>query len=103
METSFIHATYMMCVEKAKVNLCEILRAQLVENLERIKKIRNNQFKFQSLINYMFFHLIKRFPFMTIVEINNNDKYSMEKIPKLCKIHHIDKIKSSIDFIVKKF
>ena len=32
---SFIHVTYMMCVENAKVKLCEILRAQLFVNLER--------------------------------------------------------------------
>ena len=36
----FIYAAYKICVEKEQVNLSEILRMQLLENLEKIKRVR---------------------------------------------------------------
>ena len=42
----FIYATYKKCVEKEQVNLCEILRMQLLENLEKIKRTKNGVFTF---------------------------------------------------------
>ncbi len=50
MEVGLIHATYKLCIEREKVNLSKILRSQLVENLERSKKVKNSQFSFSSLI-----------------------------------------------------
>ena len=38
LSVGFIYATYKMCVEKEQVNLSEILRMQLLENLEKIKR-----------------------------------------------------------------
>ena len=57
----FIYATYKICVEKEQVNLNEILSMQLLENLEKIKRTKNGVFRFQSLINHIFFHVLKRF------------------------------------------
>lgn len=37
----FVHVTYKVCVEKVQVNSCEILRIQLIDRLERIRKKRN--------------------------------------------------------------
>lgn len=37
----FIYAAYKICVEKEKVNLSEILRMRLLENLEKIKRTKN--------------------------------------------------------------
>ena len=65
MAVGLVHAAYLMCVEKKKIDLCEILRIQLFENLDRIKKVKNTQFRFSSLITYIFFHIYRRFPFTT--------------------------------------
>ena len=53
-----------MCIDEVEVNLCEIIRQQLVENLERTKKNKYETFRFGSLITYPFFHVMKRFPNM---------------------------------------
>ena len=42
----FIYATYKICVEKEQVNLSEILRMQLLENLEKINMTKNCVFRF---------------------------------------------------------
>ena len=41
LSTGFIYATYKICIEKEQVNLSEILRIQLLENLEKIKRTKN--------------------------------------------------------------
>ena len=58
----FIYVAYKICVEQEQVNLSEILRMQLLENLEKIKRTKNSVFRFQSLINHIFFHVPKIFP-----------------------------------------
>ena len=42
----FMYAAYKICVEKEQVNLNEILRMQLLENLEKIKRTKNGVFRF---------------------------------------------------------
>ena len=42
----FIYASYKICVEKEQVNLSEILRMQLLENLDKIKRTKNGVFRF---------------------------------------------------------
>ena len=42
----FIYAAYRKCIEKEQVNLSEILRIQLLENLEKIKRTKNGVFRF---------------------------------------------------------
>ena len=46
LSTGFIYATYKIFVEKEQLNLSEILRVQLLENLEKIKRTKNGVFKF---------------------------------------------------------
>lgn len=60
MAAGMVHVAYLMCIEKVQVDMCEILRIQLFENLEKIKKTKNSQFRFSSLITYMFFDLLRR-------------------------------------------
>ena len=62
LSAGFIYAAYKICVEKEQVNLSEIIRMQLLKNLEKIKRTKNGVFRFQSLINHIFFHVLKRFP-----------------------------------------
>ena len=40
MAAGMVHVAYLMCIEKKQVDLCEILRIQLFENLEKIKKAK---------------------------------------------------------------
>ena len=54
MAAGFIQVAYKICVDREKVNLCEILRAHLTKNLEKIKKVKNSQFRFQSVITHVF-------------------------------------------------
>ena len=42
----FIYVAYKICIKKEQVNLSEILRMQLLENLEKIKRIENDVFIF---------------------------------------------------------
>lgn len=99
----FIHAAYKICVEKEQVNLSEIMRIQLVENLEKIKKTKNSVFRFQSLINHVFFHVLKRFPFLSVAKIMSTDKCTMEKVTDVWRRHHEDKILESRNLIMKTF
>ena len=78
--TSFIYAAYKIYIEKEQVQLSEILRVQLLENLEKIRRTKNGVFRFQSLINHIFFHILKRFPFLLITEIIKNERCTMDKI-----------------------
>ena len=83
LSAGFIYAAYKMCVEKEKVNLSEILRMQLLENLEKIKRTKNGVLRFQSLINHIFFHVLKIFPYLSIIDIMSSDRCTMEKITKV--------------------
>lgn len=82
MVASMVHITYLMCVDKVPIDMYEILRIQLFENLERIKKAKYTQFQFSSLITYMFFHLLRRFPY-TFVNDWNDGKNTMERINRM--------------------
>ena len=42
----FIYATYKLWIEKEQVNLSEIMRMKLLENLEKIKRTKNGVFRF---------------------------------------------------------
>ena len=46
LSTSYIYTTYKIFIEKEKVNLREILRVQLLENLEKIKRTMNGVLRF---------------------------------------------------------
>lgn len=102
MATGMIHVAYLMCVDKIQVDMCEILRIQLFENLEKIKKTKNSQFRFSSLITYMFFDLIRRFPF-TIGDDWNDGKTTMERINQVYMRHLIDKVNESVVLVIKTF
>ena len=46
LSAKFIYPTYNICVEKEQVNLNKILRMQLLENLEKIRRTKNGVFRF---------------------------------------------------------
>jgi hypothetical protein len=99
----FILVAYKLCVEREQVNLSEILRIQLLENLEKIKKTKNYVFRFQSLINHLFFHVLRRFPFLSVTKIMSSDKCTMEKITGIWRSHPEDKILDSGNLIMRTF
>lgn len=79
LSAGFIYAAYKIVVDKEQVNLCEILIIQLIENLEKIKKIKNGVFRFESLFCHIFFYVLRRFPFLSMIEIMDSNKCIMEK------------------------
>lgn len=46
LSAGFIYVAYKICVEKEQVNLSEILRVQLIQNLEKIRRTKNGVLRF---------------------------------------------------------
>lgn len=103
LSAGFIYASYKICVEKEQVNISEILRVQLLENLEKIKRTKNYVFRFQSLVNHLFFHILRRFLFLSVAEIMSSDRWTMEKVIDICRRHPEDKILDNGNLIMKTF
>ena len=76
---------------------------QLLENLEKIKRTKNGVFRFQSLINHIFFHVLNRFPYLSVIDIMSSDRCTMEKIIEVCRKKPIDKILDSGNLIMQTF
>lgn len=102
MAAGMVHTTYLMCVEKVQVDKCEILRIHLFENLEKIKKTKNSQFRFSSLITYMLFQLLRRFPYIIGEDWNDNTN-TMDIINKVYLRHPVDKVNESTTLVMKTF
>ena len=83
--------------------MSEILRMKLLENLEKIKRKKNGVFRFQSLINHILFHVLKRFPYLSVKNIVSIDRCTMEKIMKVCRRHPTKKILENGNLIMKTF
>ena len=103
LSVGFIYASYKICVEKKKVNLSEILRMPLLENLEKIKRTKNGVFRFRSLINQIFFHVLNKFLYLSVTSIMIIDRWTMEKIIEAYRRHPIDKILDSGNLIMRTF
>ena len=71
--------------------------------MEKIKRTKNGVFRFQLLINYIFFHVLKRFPYLLVIEIMSSERCTMEKITDVCRRHLTDKILDSRDSVMKTF
>lgn len=99
----FIHASYNIVVEKEQVNLCDILQTQLIENLERLRRTKNNVFIFESLLCHIFFHVLRKFPFLSDYDMMNTDKCTMEKIIDVWKKHFEDIIIDRVNHIMTTF
>ena len=56
-----LHVAYAMAIQRKKVNLCEIIRTQLSDNIAKIKKTKCVVFRFESLLTYIFSYIAKRF------------------------------------------
>ena len=57
----FLHVAY-LAVKDEEVNLCDISRTHLFDNISRIKKSRSTIFRFESLLTHIFFYKTKKFP-----------------------------------------
>lgn len=68
--TRFFRVASVMVVERRKVNLCEIIKLQLLDNNAKLKKTKNEVFRFESLLTHLFFYATKKFPGMRNWEIN---------------------------------
>ena len=60
----FLHAAY-LAVRGEDVNLCDIIRTQLLDNISKIKKTKSTVFRFESLLTQSFFYVAKKFPGIT--------------------------------------
>lgn len=49
----FIHATYLMIVKKENVNMWKIVKQQLLDNSEKLKRTKNTVFRFESLLTHI--------------------------------------------------
>ena len=49
----FLHTTYVMVLERSKINLCDIFRVQLLDNVAKIKKKKSVVFRFESLLTHL--------------------------------------------------
>lgn len=98
----FINAVYKMCVDKVEVNLCEILKQQLFDNLERIKKNKYASFRFGSLITYLFFQILKRFSNMPQSKWKS-DKCKMELMSRYYRKTSEDHMVSNINSLIRTF
>ena len=54
-----------MAIEKKKVNLCEIFKLRLLQNIEKINKSKSAIFRFVSLLIYLFYDATMQFLGMT--------------------------------------
>ena len=43
---AFLHAAYVMVTQRKKVNLCEIIATQLLDNIANVKKTKSEVFRF---------------------------------------------------------
>ena len=60
-------------------------------------------FRLQSLINHIFFHVLKRFPFLLVNNIMRSEICTMDKIKNVCKRHLAEKILDNGNLIVRTF
>ena len=58
---SFIHVAY-VAVHGEEVNLCEIVRTHLLDNISKMKASKRTIFRFGSLLTHIFFYTVRRFP-----------------------------------------
>lgn len=61
-----------MLKENADYDLCELLRVQLFENLNKNKKDKKNFFKYGSLIICLFFYFMNEVPGVQSVHWTND-------------------------------
>ena len=59
MPSGFLDTNYLMAIEKKKVNMCEIVSLQLLDNIEKLKKSKKVVSRFESLLTYLFFEAIR--------------------------------------------
>ena len=52
---NFIHTAY-VAVHGEEVNLCEIVRTQLLDNIAKVKASKRTIFKFGSLLTHIFLY-----------------------------------------------
>lgn len=78
--TRFLSVTYLMKTKKEKVNMYEIMRHQLLDNIEKLKKPRSVVLRFESLLIHLFFQVIRKFPSIPDGEWNNNNQCTMNLV-----------------------
>lgn len=57
----FLHTTYVMVIERRKVNLYDIFRVELFDNIAKIKKTKSALFRFESLLTHLLFYVTRKF------------------------------------------
>lgn len=58
LSVAIILAAIRLVRENGEFNLCEIMHAQLIDNIKAIKHDKTKIFRFGSLIIYMYFHIL---------------------------------------------
>ena len=77
--TRFIHVAYLMTKKRENVNICEIVRHQLLDNIEKLKKIMSVVFRFEALLTHLFFQVVRQFTSIPNREWENN-QYTMNLV-----------------------
>lgn len=80
-----------MTIERRKVNLCEIVKSQLLDNIVKLKKTKNEVFRFESLLTHLFFYETKKFPRMKNSE---SSEYAM-KLVTPCYREKLEKVRGN--------
>lgn len=57
-----IKSTYDMVKNNAKIDVCESLKDELIDNVGKIKKDKKGTFKFDNLLVYLMLHITKQVP-----------------------------------------
>lgn len=52
-----IHASYQIIKEDATYDICEMIKSQFMVNMELIKKVKKQSFKYGSLLVCIFFYV----------------------------------------------
>lgn len=96
----FMHVAYVMVIEIRKVNMCEIVRIYLLDNIAKIKKTKNVVFRFESLLTNILFCATNKFPKMKNWD---NDDSTMNMLTQYYKVRLENVKDSDIDRVMKKF
>ena len=98
----FLHVAYLMVIKKKRVNLYEIVRLQLIDNIEKIKRSRSIVFRFESLSTHLFFYATTQFLGMTTSSWNSSE--CMMKVITQCYRSKAEVIRDDeIARMIKKF
>lgn len=98
----FIHVSYPITTKRQKVNMCEILKQKLSDNIEKLKKTKSTLFRLEGLLTHLFFKVIRKFPSM-LDKIWDNNQCTMNLVTHYYHKHPKENITIDIARLIKSF